>query len=286
MQNEDNDIKDIPLILDDRNNLMDDSSILFRDMDEIYKIDEIKDYSILSLDRSKIKKKSKTIGTITGIGISSLGVLTFLVAIIFSMMTNNTFKPTITNPKIEIVSELKNAISYSFSYTNPYGIAMYCDLKTDKEESLFKTKISGIGTFEGVFSDLEYDTDYTFYIYSEQYGSKVSYFESDLIHIEEFLDSDFKMDYSIIDNEDRILNYKLKYPYEERSYWQDFRFIIETDDGLYLSYSIEAMEGYIIINDINSSFLLTVLCYDKEEEERKVLTKISVDIGESNGERD
>lgn len=285
MQNEDNEIyRNVPLILDEANRIKDDSVEVYQDYDEIYNTKEIEDYSSLEIDTSRIKKKSKSIGTITGVGISSIGVLTFFVAIIFSMMNNNSFKPSVTNAKIGIVKELKNAISYSFSYTNPYGISIYCDLKTEDNDSICKTKVLGLGTFEGIFQDLEYDTDYTFVVYSEQYNSRAYYYESDVIHIDSFTDSDVKMDYSISYIDDtRILNYKLKYPYDERGYWQDFKFIIEDSASFAYSYSIEAMEGYIEINEINNDFDLIVMCFDSLAKERVELMKIHIIVGEDNG---
>ena len=92
------------------------------------------------------------------------------------------------------------------------------------------------------------------------------------------------MDYSISYIDDtRILNYKLKYPYDERGYWQDFKFIIEDSASFAYSYSIEAMEGYIEINEINNDFDLIVMCFDSLAKERVELMKIHIIVGEGNG---
>ena len=284
MQNEDNDsLKEVPLILESINQIKDESDEICNDFDEINSCTEMDYYSEIASDNSQIVKKSKYIGKIASVGISSIGLLTFFVAIIFSMMNNNSFKVSVTNLKIEVKEELKNAISYSFSYTNPYGISMYCDLKTIDNESICKTKIQGLGVFEGIFMDLDYNCDYTFVVYSEQYNSKIYYFESDILHIDSFTDSDFKMDYFIENKDDkRILNYKLKYPYDEIDYWYDFRFLIESVKER-KTYSIEAMEGFIEINDINSDFDLSVYCYDAIINESKLLLKIHIILGENNG---
>jgi hypothetical protein len=181
MQNEENkDIRNIPLILDEANYLKDESKEIYDDLNEIYETNEWNHYNEFDGFDVKAKSKSKTIGMVTGVGISSIGFLTFFVAIIFSMMMNNSFTPTVTNPKIEVIH--RNTISYSFSFTNPYGISMYCDIENENKESLAKTIIQGYGTFNGEFENLEAGS-YTLVVYSAQYGTKAYYYTSDVIKI-------------------------------------------------------------------------------------------------------
>ena len=176
MQNEDNkDIRNTPFVTSEANHFNDE----IYEGNEIFIYNEGNRYNEFDGFDAKIKTKAKTIGTIAGVGISSMGLLTFFVAIIFSMMMNNQFHPSVTNPKIEVK---QNKVEYSFSFTNPYGIMMYCDLENENKESLSKTKITGYGNFKGEFINLN-PGEYTLVVYSAQYGSKVYYYTSDIIQI-------------------------------------------------------------------------------------------------------
>ena len=287
MIDEDNkSIRDIPFPIDDINYEMDESSEVFEANDEVYPIKEIEDYPEFSNMKSNVNKKAKTIGKLTGIGISSIGILTFFVAIIFSMMANNSFSATITNPSVKVLLNdekySSNTISYSFLYTNPYGIGMYCALRDEENNFISKTLVSGLGRFSGVFIDLEYNTDYTFVVYSSQYGSVIYYYESDVLHTPLFKDSDFRLVYKIDGKDDKnVLSYELKYPIDERPYWKDFIFILEpkNDKNHPLSF-MENENKEIIFDSSIEEFTLSVSCFDSNKQERKTLAKYVVSLVE------
>lgn len=287
MVDEDNkSIRDIPFPIDDINYEMDKTEEIFDASSEIYPSKEIEEYPEYSSFSKKGNKKAKTIGKLTGVGISSIGVLTFFVAIIFSMMMNNSFSATVSNPKVFVLNNDNNyppnSISYSFLYTNPYGIGMYCALKDSNSNFISKTQVTGIGSFSGVFSDLEYNSDYTFIVYSQSYGSIINYYESDVLHINSFRDMDFRLSYKLIkEDESYILSYELKYPLEDRLNWKDFILIVEPINDIDHPLSFRDNEDKKIILDSNiNSFNLSVSCYDSNLNDRRILAKYLVNIGE------
>lgn len=280
MQNEDNnEIRNTPLVIEARNKITDASQEIFLDMDEVYSSSEILDYPEYSKDYSNKKSKSKTIGTITGVGISSMGVLTFIVAVILSMMVNNPFSPSIKNVKTDIVDG--NSISYSFNFTNPYGISMYCDLENIDKESIGKVLISGLGNFQGVFNDLDYESSYTFVVYSEQYNSKVYYYQSDILNTLRFTDYDFKVDLSKEIIEDKIyLNYELKYPRDLRENWINFELEIHSFESQdVVIKKITDMKSKVLLDNIYpGEYEIMVRCYDTNMNKIRILKSVYITI--------
>ena len=148
---------------------------IFREGDEIYKSLELLDYKENFSYDTKVKTKSKTIGKITGIGLSSAGLLTFLVAVILSMVATNPFHPEVYEPTFKIDTILCR-LEYSFEYKNPLGVKLYVDLENDNKESFNKTFVDVKNKFSGIFENIDMNIDYTFVVYQEQYNSKVYYY--------------------------------------------------------------------------------------------------------------
>ena len=148
---------------------------IFHEGDEIYKSLELLDYKEYFSYDTRVKKKSKMIGQITGIGLSSAGLLTFLVAVILSMVATNPFHPEVYEPTFKI-DTIWNSLEYSFEYKNPFGVNLYVDLENDNKESFNKTLVKEKNKFSGIFENIDMNIDYTFVVYQEQYNSKVYYY--------------------------------------------------------------------------------------------------------------
>ena len=155
--------------------ILDHGDEIFHEGDEIYKSLELLDYKENFSYDTKVKKKSKKIGQITGIGLSSAGLLTFLVAVILSMVATNPFHPEVYEPTFKI-DTIWNSLEYSFEYKNPFGVNLYVDLENDNKESFNKTLVKEKNKFSGIFENIDMNIDYTFVVYQEQYNSKVYYY--------------------------------------------------------------------------------------------------------------